>query len=110
MEMREERTGHNLVVALIGKLDVYSSSDVEARLLDAIDDNIKTLILDVSGLEFISSTGMRVFIIASKRIQSLGGKMVFASVGPNIQKILEISGFSKMFKIVATPRDAYTTH
>ncbi len=108
MEIREEKFDHNMVVALNGRLDFVSARDFEERLLAAIDDGVKTLVIDVSQLEYISSTGLRVFIIAAKEIRAKGGDLLFTGVGPTIKKILEISGFTKLFKVVASASDAFS--
>ncbi|MBA4191761.1 MAG: anti-anti-sigma factor [Planctomycetaceae bacterium] len=105
MDHREGKHDQNIVVALTGRLDVLASSELETRLLTAIENGVKTLVLDVAALEYISSAGLRVLIVVAKKVRADGGDMVFASAGPNIMKILEISGFTKMFKMVASPND-----
>ncbi|WP_439630729.1 STAS domain-containing protein [Gemmata sp.] len=102
-----EKSGPNLVVALVSRLDEGTSADVEDRLLAEIGATVTRLVLDLSAVEFLSSAGMRVLIVASKKVRANGGDMAFTGVGPSIRKVLEISGFIKMFRIVASPADAF---
>jgi stage II sporulation protein AA (anti-sigma F factor antagonist) len=102
-----EKSGPNLVVALVSRLDEGTSADVENRLLTEIGDAVTRLVLDLSAVEFLSSAGMRVLIVASKKVRANGGDMAFTGVGPSIRKVLEISGFIKMFRIVESPADAF---
>lgn len=97
------------VVALTGRLDVATSPEVEARILEAIAAGVRQLVLDVSGLEYVSSAGLRVVIVVGKKVRAEGGDMVFACAGPNIRQILDISGFTKMFRVVPTVADAFPT-
>ena len=106
MDYRNETHDQNIVVPLTGRLDVLACSELEGRLVAVIESGVKMLVLDVAALEYISSAGLRVLIVAAKKVRANGGDMAFASAGPNIMKILEISGFTKMFKIVASPNDA----
>jgi len=108
MELREEHRDNNLVVAVAGRLDVIASPELETRLLAVIDTGVQILVLDVSKLEYISSAGLRVLIVVAKKIRAEGGDMVFSGADLNIKKILDISGFTKMFKIVDSPDDAFS--
>ncbi|MCE9562660.1 MAG: STAS domain-containing protein [Planctomycetes bacterium] len=108
MEIREEHRDRNLVADVIGRLDVIASPELEARLMAMIDSGIRILVLNVTQLEFISSAGLRVLIVAAKKIRAQGGDMVFAGADQNIKKILDISGFTKMFKIVETVDEAFS--
>jgi anti-anti-sigma factor len=103
----EAGDGSRRVITLTGRLDVTTSPEVEAELLGTIAAGGHHLVLDVSGLEYASSAGIRVLIIAGKEARDAGGELVFAAPNPHIRQILEISGFRKLFRIVATVGEAF---
>jgi len=106
MEIGLDRHDQNMVVALKGRLDVLASRDLEAQLTTVIDVGITTLIIDMSNLEYIGSAGLGILVTMGKKVRANGGDMVFASADPNLVKILEICGVTKLFKVVASTRDA----
>jgi anti-anti-sigma factor len=97
MDIQEEQTGDILTVALTGRLDAATSKGVEDHLLARIDGGARTLVLDLAGLDYISSVGLRVFVVAAKRLKAGGGSIVVCALKPSIQQVFEIAGFTKLF-------------
>ena len=107
METPAERGESNVVVPLTGRLDVATSSELATRLAAIIDRGARILVLDLTTLDYISSAGLGVLISVGKKIRAVGGDMLFAGVTPHVKQILAISGFTQLFKIVATPDEAF---
>ena len=105
MQISEEKTGDVLVVGLKGRLDAATSKTVEDFLLQKIDAGERYLVLDLAALDYISSVGLRVFMMAVKRLKTVQGKVVVSSLQPTIQQIFEIAGFQNLFPMFPT-RDA----
>ena len=57
------------------------------------------VILDLSGLEYISSAGLRVLLIVAKKVQQAQGKVALCGLTPNVREIFAISGFDAIFSI-----------
>jgi stage II sporulation protein AA (anti-sigma F factor antagonist) len=68
--------------------------------------NLKNIVLDCAELNYISSSGLRVFLIAQKKLMGLQGKLHLCAMQPSIKEIFDISGFSTIFKIFATEQEA----
>ena len=66
----------------------------------------KKLVLDLAGVDYISSAGLRCFMLAEKQAKSQGGTIVVASMQPVVKEIFEISRFTLVFATFATVRDA----
>jgi len=102
MKIAEEKSGDVLVVELRGRLDAATSRDVETFLLQKIDAGDRLLVLDLAGLEYISSIGLRVFMMAAKRVRVVDGKVVVCALQPAIQEVFTIAGFSALFTAFET--------
>jgi anti-sigma B factor antagonist len=97
MQISEERTADVLTVGLKGRLDASTSKSVEDFLLKQIDAGSRLFVLDLGGLEYISSVGLRVFMMAAKRLKVVKGKIVVCSLSAPIKEVFEISGFTSLF-------------
>jgi anti-sigma B factor antagonist len=86
-----------LVYKLIGRLDTTTAPELEAELKKSIDSAEK-LEFDFSGLEYISSAGLRVLLFAQKTMNKQGS-MVIRSVNDEIKEIFDITGFSDILTI-----------
>jgi len=106
MEIREAKINGTAVVALEGRVDASNAGNVEQKLLGLIDGGERRLVLDLSALEYVSSAGLRVFLLAAKRISAAGGKLALAAVRDAVKEVLDMAGFSAIFQIVPTQKDA----
>ncbi|MCQ2456721.1 MAG: STAS domain-containing protein [Clostridia bacterium] len=89
--------GSELTVSLIGRLDTSTAPMLEAEICE-IGPETKKLILDFSGLEYVSSAGLRV-ILAAQKVMSAQGEMSIRNANGNILEIFAITGFSDILTI-----------
>jgi anti-anti-sigma factor len=94
------------VVRPQGRLDSTTSPGLEKTLLGDIDGGSRRLLLDLSDLDYISSMGLRVVLLAAKRMRAAGGKFALCALNPNISEVFEISGFSSILDIFPAHEDA----
>ncbi|MCI8294555.1 MAG: STAS domain-containing protein [Lachnospiraceae bacterium] len=85
------------VLTISGRLDTQTAPDLEQEL-DKIGEGCKTLILDLSGLEYISSAGLRVILKAQKYMAAKGG-MKITGVNETVMEIFDITGFLDILTI-----------
>lgn len=102
MEIVEERNGGVLVVAPRGRLDTTTSPDLEKRLLSHIDTGARQVVLDLEGIEYISSAGLRVLLLVAKKLRGGGGDVVLCGLGPAVRQVFELAGFQSIFPIEAS--------
>ena len=100
LNIKKIRNGTALTVLLEGRLDTYSSPRLDAELRGALD-GVSSLVLDLAGLEYISSAGLRVLLYAHK-VMKRQGKMTVIHVNDVIYGILEVSGFIGILSIEKT--------
>lgn len=106
MEVKDSKSGNFLVLDLAGRLDTSNYGELEKKLIDVIENGEKNIVINCSGLNYISSSGLRVFLMALKKITNAGGQFHLCSLQENIMEIFEIAGFTSIFKIFSTRDEA----
>lgn len=86
-----------LTLKVTGRLDTNTSPDLEVAL--ALD-GVKKIVFDFSGLEYISSAGLRVLMTAQKAMSSSGGGMSVRNPNETVKGVFDITGMSGVFNIV----------
>ena len=99
MKINITRNGNELTVALEGRLDTLTSPDLEEELEDKLDDDVEMLIFDFSGLEYISSAGLRVLVGAAQVMDEHVGDMVIRNLSVPVRDVFDVTGFSDAFDI-----------
>jgi anti-sigma B factor antagonist len=99
MDITEQREGNVVTIGLAGRLDGTTAKAVEERILQLIDSGATRLVVDLGQLDYISSVGLRVFMMAAKRLKVVGGRMVVCALQPAVKEVFEIAGFSAIFGI-----------
>ncbi|MBL8795787.1 MAG: STAS domain-containing protein [Planctomycetia bacterium] len=106
MEISQTRSGEVLVVELKGRLDASTTPAVEQAVIGAIDAGAKWLLLDLTGMDYVSSIGLRVFVLAVKRLKTAGGSARFCGVQEPVQRIFDMAGLSMRLEIFPTQESA----
>jgi anti-anti-sigma factor len=106
MEFKESTIGDFLVIELIGSLDTARHRELENVLLGAIEKGGKKIVVNCTGLTYISSSGLRILLVALKKIGAAGGVLRLCGLHDNIREILVISGFTSIFSIYKTLDEA----
>lgn len=87
----------NLNVILSGRLDTNTSPELEEKVKNNIN-NIEELVFDLKDLSYVSSAGLRVFLLAQK-IMNKQGKMIVKNVSEEVKEIFTITGFSDILTL-----------
>lgn len=89
------------VLAANGRLDSTTSPILERRLRDMVDAGRIRIVLDLERVGYISSAGLRVFIVAGKLLADRAGQLVLAGLSSENLRLFDLSGFSGLFTIAA---------
>src|SRR5262245_54849057 len=106
MEITEKKTGDVVVLGLSGRLDATTAKTFESKMLGQIESGDRRFIIDLAQLDYISSAGLRVLVLAAKQLGSVKGRIVLCSLKTSVREVFDIVGFSSTFPIYASPEDA----
>ena len=99
LNIRTEEDGNEVTIYVEGKMDTNSSPQLTEEVSRHIGSAEK-LILDIEKLEYVSSAGLRVFVMADQQILEKGGELNVRNVPSSIMDIFEMTGFDGMLTIV----------
>ena len=97
--LTERRDGKTVVLAPAGRIDMATADQFRDRLIPLITKAAaggESVVLDFSGVDYISSAGLRVLMLAAKEAKSAGGKIAVAALQPLVNEIFQISRFDKV--------------
>ena len=97
MDIKKTKNDTTLTLAIQGRIDTTTAPQLEAELRSDID-GVTELYLDFTGVEYISSAGLRVRLSAQK-LMSRQGKMVLSHVNESVMEVFEVTGFSDILTI-----------
>jgi anti-anti-sigma factor len=105
MTINEAREGTVVVVAPDGRVDSTTSGALDAHLLQLAKAGDDRVVVDFSGVDYISSAGLRVMLTLAKRMRERGGKLALCGLGDAVRQVFELAGFLPLFAVEGT-RDA----
>jgi anti-anti-sigma factor len=106
MNVKVEASTDYTLVFVEGRVDTTNAVEFEKSMIEVIDSGCTKIILDCSGLNYISSSGLRIFLVVQKKMAAIKGHFFLCSMQPSIKEIFDISGFSSIFSIFAEQTDA----
>jgi anti-anti-sigma factor len=104
MECTTREIANVLLVQVGGRIDHTTAQAFEDALLPALGDcaSEKKALLDLSGVAYMSSAGLRVLILAAKQCQQQKGDISLAGLQPMVREVFKISHFDTIFTVFAT--------
>lgn len=106
MNVAESENNGITILTCEGRLDSNTSEAFEQQVMDKIDAGSKKLVIDFSALDYISSAGLRVLLMAAKRLRTEDGKFALCGLKEHIREVFEISGFLPILTVVTASDDA----
>ena len=108
IEVAEEREANALVLIPEGRIDSGNARAFESIVTERISGGEHQIIVDFSRLEFISSSGLRVLLIAAKTLKIHKGAIALCSMKDHIKEVFQISGFDRIIPIRESRAEAMT--
>ena len=97
MEIKKNVDGKNLEIELIGRLDAVTAPQLEKELNSSLN-GIENLVLNFDKLEYVASAGLRVLLVAQKRMNKQGS-MKIKNVSDEVKDVLDMTGFINFLTI-----------
>ncbi|MFH1078667.1 MAG: STAS domain-containing protein [Pseudomonadota bacterium] len=106
MEIHVLKEKDAVVVKVKGRIDAVTAPEFEKYLADLMAVGEKMFLLNFSGLEYISSAGLRSILVTAKHLKAKEGKLFFAELQSSVKDVFKISGFGSLFKIYDSEAEA----
>lgn len=97
MEIKTTSEGSRLTIAVTGRVDTVTAPELEAHLKF---DDASEVVIDLSGVPYMSSAGLRLLLTAHKAMLAKGGELKIAGVQSSVKEVLDITGFSDILNLV----------
>ena len=106
MEIQSEQYQQTLVISLAGSLDALTANQAQDTIGTEFNGAEQQVVLDLSRVDFMSSSGIRILLEMLKRSRGVGGDLRLAAAQPGVQRTLEISGLLRLLKIYPSVDEA----
>jgi anti-anti-sigma factor len=106
MDIQSSRQGSATVVSVTGRMDAITAPGFEKTLLELIAGGETRFVVELAGLDYISSAGLRSILAIAKLLKGQGGLICFANVDGTVKEVFDISGFGSIFCMHESVADA----
>ena len=106
MEITQTEMNGIVVVALQGRLDTNTSVTLEEELLNLAGEKSRRIVVDLSELDFISSSGLRVLLTAGKKSKGVNGRIVLCALTDHVKQVFDVAGFTMLFSLYPSQEEA----
>lgn len=102
MILKQQTQDDILILRPVGRLDSNSSPELERAVLDHLEKGCKRMVFDLSDMEYVSSAGLRVILLAGKKLRASQGKLVLVGLREMVSEVFAMSGFLTLFAVTKT--------
>jgi anti-anti-sigma factor len=106
MNITEKKVNTTLVLGLSGRLDATTTPEVDKLVTERMKSGENNLLFDLTELQYISSAGLRLLVVALKQTSASKGSMALCGLREPVKMVFDVSGFTSFFKIAASVEDA----
>ncbi|QTH40313.1 STAS domain-containing protein [Cohnella sp. LGH] len=94
------------IMSIEGRLDGQHAQTAESSFLALAGEGNTRFIFDFSAMQYISSAGLRVVLVAAKKVRSLQGRLICASMNDQVRDVFEMSGFLSILETADSTEEA----
>jgi anti-sigma B factor antagonist len=106
LDLETSQRNGSSVVTLRGEIDVYTAPRLRQALIDLVEEGATDIVVDMSAVEFLDSTGLGVLVGGLKRVKSQEGELKLVVSQDRIMKIFDITGLAKVFPMFGSLDEA----
>ena len=107
MQITTRKANEVLVVDMIGSLDTTTSGDAYDEMVKIAKSGEPKVLVNLKGVDYISSAGLRAILTASKLLKTARGEMRLCEANDVVREVLETSGFHSLLRLHDTELDAH---
>jgi stage II sporulation protein AA (anti-sigma F factor antagonist) len=105
MRIADARVDGIVAVAPAGRIDTTTAPALEQHLVDLLTRGERRIVIDLSGVEYISSAGLRVMLLVARRVGDVNGRLGLCAMADSVRQVFQLAGFLPLFAVQET-RDA----
>ena len=109
MKAEVQQESNSTIVKVTGSVDALTAAELSKVLTTQIMEGHANLVVDLTGVEFMSSAGLRTLLGAVKDARSHGGDLRIISTNPGVDKVLKMSGFNNIAKVFPSQAEAVSS-
>ena len=106
MELHEENADGIIVLGVKGRVDSATAPDLEEKLVAILATPKSRLLVDFHQVDYISSAGFRVLLVAAKRSEDNGGRLVLCRLSPKVHQLFDLGGFLDLYSVMGSREEA----
>jgi anti-sigma B factor antagonist len=106
LEISSKQRDGLTVIAITGSIDALTAHQVTQHFDQELESGNTRLVVDLSGVDFMSSAGLRAMLASLKQSRQAGGDLCLAAPQPDVERILKMSGFTSILKTYASVDEA----
>ena len=106
MQISVKAAGDVKVLEFEGKLDTQTSPEAQMQLTQLIDGGAKKILVNFEKLDYISSAGLRLLLVAAKQLNTADGELRICCLNEVVREVFDISGFTTIFKVLGSEPEA----
>lgn len=99
MEISTKTQESSIIISIAGRIDTATAPALEQAINTVIANGSRKLLLNFSGVSYISSGGLRVLLSTAKKLKGDGDRFGLCCLSPEVLKILKLAGFTSIFSI-----------
>jgi anti-anti-sigma factor len=97
MKLKSSEKGKYTIIEIEGRIDTSNYESFSQEIQSYIDKGVKFIVMEMSKLEYISSSGLRVFLSSLKTLRAIEGDVALCCLNDKIKNVFEVSGFLDLF-------------
>jgi len=98
MEFTKTENEKEIILNFVGRVDTTNAGEFEETILKEIKTDMQT-VADFSGIDYISSAGLRALLSSHKQAMKCGGTFIVRHVNSDVMEVLDITGFSSILTV-----------
>lgn len=99
MEIKIFKETGKTVVKVAGRLDIVNSAEFDSQMRALLAEAVSEIVVECQEIEYVSSSGLRVFLAMQKHMSAHGGKLTLRAMRPEIREVFDMTGFSTIIHI-----------
>lgn len=106
MEISINTKDDSKIISIAGRIDTATAPALEQAINTEIANGCRKVLLNFSGVSYISSGGLRVLLATAKKLKGAGDRFGLCGLSPEVLKILKLAGFTSIFSIHSSEGEA----